>query len=357
MLALLPYCRSDVVQQVADVALRPQPPLDQPFYGVYVLCSPKWGKCYVGAFGFEGQRAPILRWKEHIDRCRLWSSETSKARYAGRRSALYAAMAAVGHENVVMVIVAQTTAASLAQQERTYVKALRPVFNIVAMDEDPVLHGQAARILGATTCDDVLSIADKVLRQAKPRLSASSWTALVVATAAAGDRTIAARVARRARMSRPELRKLRALPRLTFPCPVPDTLLRTLQARVRNQLLALPHFDRTVHFYPTLRLGKVSWSRSPMVDAVVAPSIPQPESIGLCQCAGWVGPRHNGHIVTRQWQSLPPCHRLAALCGTESMAQRTFPTARQVADVMRQRMRSWLILCGFDEDTVFCHSF
>ena len=33
------------------------------------------------------------------------------------------------------------------------------------------------------------------------------------------------------------------------------------------------------------------------------------------------------------------------------MAQRTFPTARQVADVMRQRMRSWLILCGFDEDT------
>ena len=234
MLALLPYCRSDVVQQVADVALRPQPPLDQPFYGVYVLCSPKWGKCYVGAFGFEGQRAPILRWKEHIDRCRLWSSETSKARYAGRRSALYAAMAAVGHENVVMVIVAQTTAASLAQQERTYMKALRPVFNIVAMDEDPVLHGQAARILGATTCDDVLSIADKVLRQAKPRLSASSWTALVVATAAAGDRTIAARVARRARMSRPELRKLRALPRLTFPCPVPDTLLRTLQARVRS---------------------------------------------------------------------------------------------------------------------------
>ena len=39
MLALLPHCRSEVVQQVLDLALRPQPPLDEPFYGVYVLCS------------------------------------------------------------------------------------------------------------------------------------------------------------------------------------------------------------------------------------------------------------------------------------------------------------------------------
>ena len=155
MVALLPYCRSDVVQQVVDLAVCPQPPLDEPFYGIYVLCSPKWGKCYVGAFGFEGQRAPLLRWKEHIDRCRLWSSETSTTRYAQRRSALYAAMAAVGHENVIMVVVARTTAASLAQQERAFMKMLRPVFNIVAMDEDPFFtakqHAYWERRL-ATTC-------------------------------------------------------------------------------------------------------------------------------------------------------------------------------------------------------------
>ena len=260
-------------------------------------------------------------------------------------------MAAVGYEHVIMVIVAKTTAASLAQQERAFMKRLRPVFNIVAVDEDPVLHGQAARILGATTCDDVLSMADKVLRQARPRLSASSWTALVVASAAAGDRTTAAKIARRARMSRRELRKLRALPRLSLPCPVPDAILRTLQAHVRNQLLALPHFDRTLHFYPTLRLGKVCWSRSPMVDAIVAPSTPAMESIGPCQCAGMVGPRHGEHIVTRQWQLLAPCRELAALCGSESMAQRTFPTAQYVADIMRQRLKRWLVLCGYDNDT------
>ena len=81
-------------------------------------------------------------------------------------------MAAVGCENVVMVIVAKTTAASLAQQERS------------------------------------------------------------------------------------DLRKLRALPRLTLPCPVPDFLLQLLQEQVRQQLLVLPHFDRTVHFYPHCVLAK-----------------------------------------------------------------------------------------------------
>ena len=265
-------------------------------------------------------------------------------------SALYGAMAAVGCENVVMVIVAKTTAASLAQQERSFMKRLRPVFNIVSMDDDPILHGQAARLLGAATCDDVLSMADKILRQARPRLSASSWTALVVATAAAGDRTTAAKVARRACMSRSDLRKLRALPRLTLPCPVPDFLLQLLQEQVRQQLLVLPHFDRTMHFYPTLRLGKVCWSRSPMVDAVVAPSTPNLESVGLCHCSNWARPRYNGHIITRQWQSLLPCRCLAELCGTESMSQRTYPTAEYVAEIMRERFKHWLCLCGFDAD-------
>ena len=347
MMKLLPNCRSQVVQQVLDKALVPQPALDHAFHGIYALCSPKWGKCYVGAFGFKRPRQPMERWKEHMDRCRLWASSTSATRYAGRCPQLYAAMAAVGAENVVMVIIGSTTPASLAQQERFYIKQFTPVFNVASVGDDPFLHQQAARVLGAATCDDILSLGDRVLRKAKPRMSASSWTALVVGSASAGDRTMAARLARQARLCHPQLKKLRALPRLTLPCPAPNAIVSRLQGLMRAQMLTLPHFDRSVHFFPTLRLGKMCWSRSPMVDAVLAPSAPNLDEIGCCRCSTWIGPRINGHLITREWWNLPPCRRLAELCGSQSMAQRTYPSPQRAAEVMHGRFKRWLRVAGF----------
>ena len=131
----------------------------------------------------------------------------------------------------------------------------------------------------------------------------SSWTALMVATAAAGDRTTVAKVARGGRVSRLDLRNLRAVPRLAGAYPVPNFVLQLLRQQVRQQLLVLPHFDRTVHFYPTLPLGKVCWS--PMVDAAVAPSILNLAYVGLCQYSNWAA---FGTMAISSLENGNPCY-------------------------------------------------
>ena len=137
-----------------------------------------------------------------------------------------------------------------------FIRQFAPVFNVVSVGDEPFLHQQAARVLSAATCDDIFSLGDRVLLKAKPRMSAVSWMALVVGAASAGDRTMAARLARQARLCHPQLKKLRALPRLTLPCPTPNNIVLRLQGLMRAQMLALPHFNRSVHFFPTLHLCK-----------------------------------------------------------------------------------------------------
>ena len=143
----------------------------------------------------------------------------------------------------------------------------------------------------------------------------------MIATAAAGDRTAVAKLARQARVLHPQL--LRVLPRM--PC------LAQPYSHCGGDFNTL--YACITPVSPTLRLGKVGWSRSPMADAVVAPSVPCFEEFGSCRRQGFDGSRLNSH-----------------LCGQETLAQPTFPSARYIGNWMEMRFKRWLKACGFSTE-------
>ena len=86
---------------------------------------------------------------------------------------------------------------------------------------------------------------------------------------------MAAKLARQARAVCPGLSRLRALPQILIPCAIPQRLLSQMQLILADILHAIPGDARTPQFRIQLSVGRVTWKRSPMMDAVVAPSFPQ----------------------------------------------------------------------------------
>ena len=156
---------------------------------------------------------------------RLWDSKTSRHRFLSRRPALYAALTSAGIENVVMVILGCPSATTLGSVERHYIRQLSPVYNWVASDDSAKIPGFPANLLGSATCDDMLSLASRVLRQANPKLSKASWVSLINGVLSAGDRNLAAKLARVARTKCPGLHSLKSSCRITIQCPLPSSLL------------------------------------------------------------------------------------------------------------------------------------
>ena len=146
-------CLSPVVQKIL---LDAKPiTLTDPGTFVYVLVSPLWGKCYVGAVGFgkSKRRCPLQRWSEHVKQALLWNSKTSRKRCNSRRSPLYAAMAAVGPENVIQVIVARPSPSDLASAERFFIRKLQPVFNIKEVDDCAIYLAKSLCPHSGRCCD------------------------------------------------------------------------------------------------------------------------------------------------------------------------------------------------------------
>ena len=151
--------------------------------------------------------------------------------------------------------------------------------------------------LGATTCDDLLSQASRLLRQARPKLPQSSWPHLIAGVTLAGDRLMAARLARVARSVCPGLRLLRSGVHVTV--PVPDNLLQVLKTDLRKCLRLLPGGLRKPVHTIAVQTSSVRWGKSPFAEGVLAPPLPELESYGPCSCLGLSGPRHAGHLLTR----------------------------------------------------------
>ena len=175
----------------------------------------------------------------------LWDSKTSRHRFLSRKPALYAALASAGIGNVVMVILACPTTTTLAAIERHYIRQLSPVYNWVASDDSEKIPGFPANLLGSATCDDLLSLASRVLRQANPKLSKASWVSLIKGVLSAGDRNLAAKLARVARTKCQGLHLLKSSCHITIHCPLPSSLLRLLQRELRRILCRIPADVRT----------------------------------------------------------------------------------------------------------------
>ena len=322
--ALLGDARCAAVHRVLDSMVHPQPCLTEARCVIYALCSPLLSKCYVGAVGFKGPRAPLKRWREHMSLANLWNSKTSRHRYLSRRPELYTALAQAGLGNVVMIILAVPSSSLLGFVERKFIRQLSPVYNWMHTADAERIPGISANVLGSATCDDLFSLASRVLRQAHPKLSKKAWASLIRGVLLAGDRLLAAKLARVARSKCPPLHSLRASCRVTIHCPVPARLLLNMQRRLRHFLFSIPAERRTTQFIISSRCVVCKWGKSPLVESVIAPSSPDFQHIGQCSCLSLKGTRIAGHIVTRNWWELPVCSKLYELCANCSLSQRTY---------------------------------
>ena len=77
-----------------------------------------------------------------------------------------------------------------------------------------------------------------------------------------GDRDRASKLSRQARQICPQLSRLRAAPRLVFPCPVSPWVLRQLRAEVKAALRALPFIRRAPQFIISVESTTVCWEKT-----------------------------------------------------------------------------------------------
>ena len=330
------------IQAVMSLALPPSAPIEQPGYFVYGLVSPFWGRCYVGGTGYRGPRSPLARWTDHLRLAKLWSSETSRTRYGQRCPPLYSAMAAVGLENVLLVVLAVVSREDLPEQETEFTRRLQPVFNVRLPTED---HGWNIRGVASACVDDCLTLGARLLRRAHPRLSGREWAAIISSTAEAGDRIMAAKLARQARGLSRSLGKLRAFPHIVVPCPLPRQLLDSLNRSLHQCLRIFPEFLRGPQHRIMLSTGRVCWSKSPYADAVLAPAWPAFEQIGLCRCVDKAQ-----HFCSRSWSLAPPAEKLFSIVSNRCLSYRVMPSLQRLTGDLESRLKRFLKLAGLSRE-------
>ena len=312
MLAVAFQACAGRMQAVLSHAAPMTQPIDVPGCYVYALASPFWGRCYPGGCGYRGPRPPLARWIEHLRLAKTWGSATSQRRYGHCCPPLYSAMAAVGPENAVLVILSVVPRETLADRETHFTRILQPVFNVRPPTED---QGWNLRALASSSVDDVLTLGARLLRRAHPRLKQNEWAALISAAALAGDRTLAAKLARQARGLSRSLGRLRAFPLIVVPCPLPTALLQAVNHTLHRKLRLVPGFLRTPQHHIILATGRVCWYKSSYADAVLAPAWPDLERLSPCRCSD-----EAHHICTRQWSSVAACMHVRELVGDRCLS-------------------------------------
>ena len=217
----------------------------------------RWSALCVGNATWEdvGTNVPaaqLERWIEHNRLAKLWSTKTSRSRFALRRSPHYAAMAAVSCSNVVMMILASPLPSDLLQAEKYFTCRLQPVFNFRNV-EDTCLDNLRLNYVGGA--DDVVVAANRVVRQNNPKLKPWQWASLITDTVSIGERSIAVKLARQARDSCGKLSRICALPQVLVSCAIPKYLFSQRQRLLREVLQGIPGFARTPQCSTCRRTG------------------------------------------------------------------------------------------------------
>lgn len=342
MAGLLVECKNDFVQKVLPF-VQPNTSLMISGHWVYALLCPFWGKVYVGAAGFEKSRTPLDRWTEHVHLSKLWKESKGTVRYNPRAPSMYVAYSKVGLGNVVMVILERVPAGGqwLAMRERHYIRLFSPVWNTVSVSES-ASRGLWKNVL----TEEPLMIAARLLRQANPKLPEAQWVHLIREVMNLGERELAMKLARVARRICPSLVALRASPRLTFPCPIPDDVQKEATGLISHIVKQLPHFQRNVLFEQAVSV-KVTWRGSPFAEQLIAPSRIQVERVGQCNCKEIRPPNFHGHVVVRDWQSVEQCAQLASLFRDDSLQQRLYPTVTSIWRGIESQLHRIMCSAGF----------
>ena len=195
-----------------------------------------------------------------------------------------------------------------------------------------------------------MSLASRVLRQANPKLSKASWVSLIKGVLSAGDRNLAAKLARVARTKCQGLHLLKSSCHITIHCPLPSSLLRLLQRELRRILCRIPADVRTPQFFISSRCLNCKWGKSALIESIVAPALPALQKVGKCNCSTLNGPRVAGHYITRAWHEVPSCGALFRLCGNASLSQRTYPDPEVLRESTKRQALRLLRAAGMEKD-------
>ena len=197
-------------------------------------------------------------------------------------------------------------------------------------------------------------VAAQILRHNRPRLPAEAWPVLIAQVLHTGDRILAAKLARQARQLCPRLSKLRSSPRLTFPCPIPKQLLAHLNSKVRAVLRALPSVCRSLQYDVMVECGSMVWRKTPFAESLLAPSALSMHKIASCHCGSLVNsvPRYQGHVITREWSTIPCAALLRAFGANSSFQCRTYPSWQRICEDFSFRVKRFLRCAGYNDESM-----
>ena len=173
---------------------------------------------------------------------------------------------------------------------------------------------------------------------------------MIADVANTGCRSLAVKLARKARQTSGKLARIRAFPQIVLPCPLPSSLLRSMSKLLHHLLLRVPGFCRNPQHRILLSVGKVIWSKSPTADAVLAPSFLPPDFSVYCQCTSMCGNRVDGHLCARNWSEVQPCRPLASIVGERCLTYRIFPSLSSVLTKLSNQVRKVLLSSGLPRD-------
>ena len=117
------------------------------------------------------------------------------------------------------------------------------------------------------------------------------------------------------------------------------------------KMQSTPGFAQTPQFGIMLRVGRVCWKRSPMLDSIIAPAVLRGTSdIFDCKCSAFPSSRVEGHVCTRKWHELPLCSGLFQVVGNRCMSYRVYPRLETVCGEIEHRVMANLRLGGMDKE-------
>ena len=99
-----------------------------------------------------------------------------------------------------------------------------------------------------------------------------------------------------------------------------------MQQAFAGILNCTPGFARTPQFGIMIKVGRLCWKRTPMLDSVVAPAVLR-GSTGIfdCKCSFLQETRVDDHVCTRNWKEIPVCDGLYRIVGNRCMSYRIYP--------------------------------
>ena len=96
------------------------------------------------------------------------------------------------------------------------------------------------------------------------------------------------------------------------------------------------------------------WRKTPFAEALLSPSALPVHKVASCHCELLSSsvPRYKGHVITREWHSLPCAALMRAFGASSSFQCRTYASLQRIGDYFSSRVKHFLRAAGYNNESL-----